>query len=42
MGNKTGKARCSLEVYILSNREPLKVFKEETDLNLVCFRKFIW
>lgn len=42
MVNKSGKARFSLKICILSNRELLKVFKEETDLTSLCFRKLIW
>ena len=38
---KTGKAKCGLKDYVLSNRESLKVFKRVTDLAILCFRKLI-
>ena len=38
---KTGKAKCGLKDYVLSNRESLKVFKQVTDLAILCFRKLI-
>lgn len=42
MENKTGRAKGVLKIYVLSDREPLKVFKPETDLALLYFRKLIW
>lgn len=42
VGNKSGKAKYGLRNYVLSNREPLKVFKQGTDLAVLCFRKLIW
>lgn len=38
---KTGKAKCGLKDYVLSNRESFKVFKQVTDLAILCFRKLI-